>query len=405
MLKSLPLTLLATAAGITTAFAQSNFRPGYVVPTTGDTLHGLVDNRSALVMTRLMRFKPTADAPIVDYTPAQLRAAGFTPGAAYESMQVDGGPAFMAVLAKGPVSLYRFSDANDRMHYYVLSPALPLTELVQRDTTQEAFLRGATHLVKVRSYPFRQVLAKAFTGCYAITSDLARAELRESTLTRLFQSYYACQGSSVAGRVATQRKAKANFSLIGGVSQGTINFVDYGTQTKFETKARPVFGVGLSYTPGNFNEKLALELDALYNKNDEQGKYNKQRFDKIQYTIDMHWHTVMVPALFRYTFVPHKAVSPFVQLGPQATLRLNGQASYIIHEDLYGGSVFNSTAPIYVNPFTIHGVIGAGLQISMGSIGSIRPEVRYMTTDNISDPAVLSHETALNFLLTYTFGK
>ncbi|TGE22957.1 porin family protein [Hymenobacter metallicola] len=411
MFKFLPLTLLATVASVSSVIAQNDFRPGYVVPTSGDTIRGLIDNRGTVTLARQIRFKASAEGSVTEYAPAQLRAAGFTPGQNYESLSVDGGQAFLAVLAKGPVSLYRYSDPNDRQHYYVLSATRPLTELLQRDTVQEAMVNGAAKRVKVRAYPFRKVLASSFTGCYTITGDLARAELKESTLIRLFQSYYSCQGGASTGTIRTRRESKLRFSVVGGLNQGSYLFAEYkNTSVDIKSKQRPIVGIGLSYTPGSFNEKFAISMEVLHFKNHTIGYYERMgggtnTFGTAKVTVDLNWTSISVPAMFRYTFAPNRAITPFFQVGPQVSYRLSPKASYTIREDLNNGDKFQVTNELAVKQLSVYGVIGAGAQISLGHLGTIRPEVRYMATDKSSDTGQLSNENILNFLLTYSFGK
>ncbi|MFO7657435.1 MAG: hypothetical protein R6W78_10235 [Bacteroidales bacterium] len=60
---------------LTTSFlnAQTDFRPGYIIYTNGDTLYGQIDFRGDLLMRSLCKFKDT-DNTIKEYAPNDIAA-------------------------------------------------------------------------------------------------------------------------------------------------------------------------------------------------------------------------------------------------------------------------------------------------------------------------------------------
>ncbi|WP_167851958.1 hypothetical protein [Hymenobacter elongatus] len=112
-LLAVPLVALSSVA-----FAQSDFRPGYVVPTTGDTLRGEVDYRGEQRQAILCRFRAAANGAEVAYTPAQLRGYGLAQGQHYHSQLLPGAVpqyVFLEVLALGTLALYHHADENGKL--------------------------------------------------------------------------------------------------------------------------------------------------------------------------------------------------------------------------------------------------------------------------------------------------
>src|SRR5689334_858472 len=56
------------------SFAQSNFKPGYVIDSKGDTIRGLIDLKDALY-PRELRFKQLAGAASQTFTPTDIKYA------------------------------------------------------------------------------------------------------------------------------------------------------------------------------------------------------------------------------------------------------------------------------------------------------------------------------------------
>ena len=149
------LTLLL-GLGATAARAQADFRPGYVVLPSGDTLRGEVDYRGALRNSLLCKFRPTAGATVQLLQPKALRAFGYRGGDAYRTALTplpDSGqiplqprvprPFFLQVLVDGPAVLYARRDETDHNHYYLQQETAvtqPVTELLIRQ--EEVFLDG-----------------------------------------------------------------------------------------------------------------------------------------------------------------------------------------------------------------------------------------------------------------------
>lgn len=172
--------VLALAAMATTAHAQASYQPGYVVTLAGDTVRGQVQEVSARRNSVLCRFRPVADGPTTDYTPASLRAYGMRPGATYLARAVPPAdsalaaprPVFLEVLVPGPVQLYssRERAGNTRFFITVGDPGARLRELAERRVEG---LSNGLKAYEIRSL-YRDTLAAALRTCPAVQVQLPR---------------------------------------------------------------------------------------------------------------------------------------------------------------------------------------------------------------------------------------
>lgn len=107
--------------------AQTDFRPGYIINTTGDSLYGDIDYRGDLLMSTLCRFRDKNNA-IKNYSPNDITAFRFIDSKYYVSREINGRSVFLEYLIKGKLNIYYMRDENGD-HYYLDKENVKLTEL------------------------------------------------------------------------------------------------------------------------------------------------------------------------------------------------------------------------------------------------------------------------------------
>ena len=182
--------MLATA---TPARAQADFKPGYVVLPAGDTLRGEVDFRDARFNSAQCRFRPSADADIVTYKPAELRGYGLVAEhktcralvppekAAPLAVATLPVPYFMEALFDGPATLYLLPNLLRGDRFFVTTATFPLTELRYRQVPVEK--EGRTFIEE--QFTFRTTLAQVLPGCPAAQALLPKILFFEKPLVRV----------------------------------------------------------------------------------------------------------------------------------------------------------------------------------------------------------------------------
>ncbi|WP_016775860.1 hypothetical protein [Anaerophaga thermohalophila] len=124
-LKNLILFGLLFSIGLLNA--QTDFRPGYIIKNTGDTLNGDIDYRGDLLMSRLCKFRDKENI-IKDYSPNDIIAFRFIDGKYYVSREINDRRVFLEYLIKGKVNIYYMRDENGD-HYYLDKEDVKLTEI------------------------------------------------------------------------------------------------------------------------------------------------------------------------------------------------------------------------------------------------------------------------------------
>ncbi|MCB2406843.1 outer membrane beta-barrel protein [Hymenobacter lucidus] len=395
------------------AFAQANFRPGYILPLTGDTVRGSIDYQGELRNSLLCRFRPTAEAAVVEYQPAQLRGYGFSTGRDLQSRQLPGTAAkqaFLQTLVLGKASLYHSINDKDKDLYYAGAGTTgPLEALIQQDSTQSGNdAQRYTTLQQVRTYPFRNVLWKLMADCPSVQAKLVRLELKEAALIKTFEAYNACGADGKPQYVVKKQTSKLRFAALGGMQQSSLTYVNKGDH-QVKSSLQPVLGIGLALQPGRFNPRLSLQVQALYLQqtfNDKiqtlgDGLYANEYVTR---EINVSITSVRVPAMLRYTFLT-TGIQPYLQGGGAFSINVNGEGTRRTT-----GSRFNvdETQKVELRPTNMSVLAGVGVAKDMGP-GRLSLEVRVDFLDGTSSVASgenrLSGSRNIALLAGYTFGR
>jgi hypothetical protein len=111
MKRTLLISIFAMIS-LQTLYAVSDFRPGYVIVNSGDTLHGLIDQKGKRSRPHRCIFKENPQAPEQVFLPKDALAYHFTDGKYYTSriITIDGEniPLFLEHLFNGIVDVFYF---------------------------------------------------------------------------------------------------------------------------------------------------------------------------------------------------------------------------------------------------------------------------------------------------------
>jgi hypothetical protein len=393
------LLSLCGLCGITVAHAQADFRAGYIVPLSGDTVRGLADYRGGLRSAELCRFRPAAGAEAVSYTPAQLRGYGFESGrhyraqllAAIDSVQYQATPpprlVFMEVLASGPLNLYQLRSKAGVDRYFVApaaSTAGPATELIPFRNPGSDYLTRAY----LRANLYRGVLTELMTDCPAVRIEVGSVPFTTNALTSLVQRYNACRtpaassatasvsspSPAVPARPVARPNERVKLSVVAGIERAhfAVTGVSFLAKGNFVTTA-PLIGLGLTIPFASISEKLSLRIEALV---EHQG-YEDTVFDIPGFSVNNYGRVQLrltylrVPLLLRYTY-PVGKLRPFAQAGVSFAQRLRFDNTLQIGQTNNAG-VVQYDAPRPLESLT-PGIVGYEIGL-LGSLGAHLPSI------------------------------
>jgi hypothetical protein len=146
-LKRLVLFGLLISTGIINA--QKDFKPGYIIKTTGDTIYGHIDFQGDLLMSSICRFKDKESVTKV-YYPNDIAAFRFIDGKYYISRTVNNKKVFLEYLIKGKINIYYMRD-DIGGHYYIDKEdakfaELPYSEGIKYVDDKKVFFKTKSHI-------------------------------------------------------------------------------------------------------------------------------------------------------------------------------------------------------------------------------------------------------------------
>jgi hypothetical protein len=353
------------------------------------------------------QFRQPDQQDVTTYSPDQLRGYGFARGQQYQSQRLSAtAPSlqFLQVLVAGPLSLYHFTDQKGQELFFARKDANgPLLRLAQRDTVVTQYDKQTNTEIRkrVRVYPFRNVLWPLTADCPAVQSTLSQAELIESKLISVVSAYNRCVGGP-AQLVAARQKTKASFSLLAGVQQARVYYLQEANKVKGAPKL--CVGIGVQLQPARFNSHLSVLAQALYSHERYQGVFNGtiQVYFPGTRTLDAQFSSIRLPLMFRYTLGEGR-IRPYLQGGGSVVLHLQRDAQV---RALLDDNTTRYTTPIDLRTYGSGLVGGVGVAILVRQTAKISLESRFDIFDSTSEASsALSGARSIAVLAGYTFGR
>lgn len=361
------------------AAAQPNYRPGYVVSSTGDTLKGLVNDGTEVKNARQCAFKAAAEEPPRQYGSDQLNGYGFTDGKMYESrrIRVDSTTAetvFVELLVKGRLSLYHYKVGN---HYFAGKSPEELVKLTRVEKTIE---RDGVPFVVVREF-YKGTLIYMTLDCPQLKRKIDRLPFGHTDLLRIVHEYNTCTGTSASFR--TKRKfVTAKAGLTGGFNRSRLRFstdevkYDYLTKASLDVNAYPFAGLYVQTTLPWVTDRITLWFEGQYSQHAHTSYREFKTAESIyREDVSISRQYLRFPVLLRYTY-PKGSLRPFAGVGCRLDVTLSGDSRVTQERELVNTVTTLEQPAVATSSSEVGGVAGAGLELHLAKRYRLQVELR-----------------------------
>ncbi len=321
--------------GSTAAHAQTEFRPGYLVKTAGDTVRGEIAYRGIAKSAERCVFRVAGEQAATTWLPSQLKGYGLASGEHFSSqltpMPVPPAPAgstapaasvparqlFLEVLTEGPASLLNWRDEDLHEHFYVLKAgAAQPTELVQ---TQLRIVDNG--IAREQLMPvYRGTLTEQFADCPAMLLSLTKVEFKATSLVAVVNRYNACRQPGWVAPSAIARNVVGIEVLAGGQASRT-QYTAPTFDVTVPAGLAPEIGVAFSLGRRVLRQRFTFRAEVHYVRQVAEASSSQQLYlpvpDRaIVQAIDVRFVTAYLraPMLARYS-LPGTKVRPFLEAG------------------------------------------------------------------------------------------
>ena len=350
-------------------YAQGEFRPGYVLTLSQDTLWGYVSWKRPARLGRLCHFKSTIKGEKKRFTPEEIRGYGFQAGKVFYAEAVTPEKkAFVECFFEGALSFYYLRDSVD--YYFVRKAAAELIPLI--NTEQEIKVQGK--LLRKENREYQEVLIRLMQRP-ELTETIARTPLHKNSLIRLGERYHALVSPELTHRVV--RKEGDTFRIRPELVVGAFSKQPYLAPFLFQLPINPsqpdrwiVFGTGQKYRDQwHPTAGLIFTLENL-----------PYLSDRVSLRLGVTWYQ-FGPG----EFVPELNIQLFPD--PASAFRLPIEVGYRLGKGrLYttlsaGAALSYYTGELNIfPPRALMGLAGAGLHLEGKSWGRISLRGRYEMT-------------------------
>lgn len=265
--------------------AQTNFRPGYVIKTIGDTLIGEIDYRGDYLMGEVCRFKLKDTDEEFKYSPDDIISYRFDESKYFVSKELNMKRVFMEFLIKGKINIYYLRD-HDGDHYFLEKEGIGINEIPY----EEGIKYKGTARYFYQSNKYKGILNYYMQDASEFQSRIAKLGKPDHfSLVKLAEDYHnkICKDESCIIYEKKIPPIKLSFEPLIG----------------FEKFNQPYSNIGSVY---EFGANLFIQLTR-----DNENLYFKTG---IFYAFNDSIHLYKVPLQFQYLF-PSKQFRPKVNIG------------------------------------------------------------------------------------------
>ena len=327
--------------------AQSDYRVGYIITNEQDTIYGWIDYRGDIRNAKTCSFKEAMTDQTIDYFPSDIAAYRYIDSKFYISKNIGGIDApkqvFLEYLVNGLAKLYYYRD-TDMNDYYYIEKDDQLYELKKDE--REVLIDGTTKIRSTKSYVG---VLKATLNVWEMNNEIDKANLEHSSLINIVKNYhdYVCTDGSECIIYEKKKSVKMlRFAPVVGVDISTIKLMNAFTEKyRFNPSSNLTVGVNLNISIPQIDEKIFLQIQALYTK-----YYFFDTYEIPQSWTDIHIlsNVLQIGFSFKYEY-PKGKLRPTFAAGP-AGIYLS-DATIEIDKDIYGYSLNEVRAAYEVRNF------------------------------------------------------
>ena len=197
--------------------AQHGFKEGYILKTHGDTIYGLIENRSYYENSLICNFKKSSNDPIIQYKPSDIFGYRFKNDKYYISKVIKNERFFFEYLLKGKLNVYLKQSADLGNQYYIDKDSLPMIKLQYLYETPS----DENSIYKINETSGHNLVLANYTSDYPPLRETAlnMMDLNARTLKKFAETYHnAVCKDQICTIYKKTAKIKMEVEINGGVS-------------------------------------------------------------------------------------------------------------------------------------------------------------------------------------------
>ena len=298
--------------------AQNNFKSGYIITNTNDSVAGLIDFRTDETNSQVCRFKVDEKAPLQLFYPGSIAKYRFINEGKYyvsHSITIDNEilQVFLEYLVSGMMNLYYYKKPLSEQEYYFFEgekgEMIPVTK--KPDEIVNMKLVSDRHYIGTLNY--------IFNNYPTIQKDINSTLFDRGSMIKLTKEYHALTCTTGEECIDFENDYKKTyvllkFSIYGGIQVN--NYIFYDKLLEFfepATSLTPVIGGQLRISSPRWIKSLSLLADlSFFSIKGEKDYINSELTNYRKYKFNTFTTALRINALFSY---PSGKFRPVVEGG------------------------------------------------------------------------------------------
>ena len=286
-------------------YAQKDFRAGYIIKCTSDTLFGEIDYRGDLLMGERCLFRLNEKEKETIFSPNEILGYRFNDSKYFVSKEVNGKNVFLEFLIKGQIDIYYLRDSNGD-HYFLGKEGSEINEIPYEE--REIYSKNTSYQYKSTQHiGFLYFYMQDAPGFQSRIAQIGKPE--HANLIKLAEDYHnkVCKDGGCIIYEKRLPLLKFDMEIAGGI----VDFIN----SDFNNKRYFQAGILAHLWMPRTSEKLYFRTGLLYST---------------LKTETSHKSVYKIPLQFEYNY-PKGRVIPKIALG------VNIYSPYFLSVALMGG--------------------------------------------------------------------
>ncbi|MEQ8238363.1 MAG: hypothetical protein RIA69_04080 [Cyclobacteriaceae bacterium] len=341
------------------AFGQKDFRKGYVIENSTDTLRGYIDLRSNLDNSQECVFKASEEGEIIVYSPKEIQSYRLGNEKYYVSKEVTIGEThstvFLEYLVDGISDLFYLKLPREAFYFLEGEDGslLRLSNDTKIVTQREEGYFGDQVSYSGKSNQYRRILMSTFRDSPETIEKIQNTAFTHEGLIKITKDYHENTCDWDCTLFGRKRKNLIFVEPIVGVRFSSQGLREHKEKARDQSA---ILGVNFRMTPFRVHYLWTWSIGLNYTKNSFDAIYNHKLHNRF-ILLKANYATIGLPLSLEYT-LPLKGIKPFFMTGIEPSYALN--VDYLV-----GNITFTENQrfrKVHLGAFA-----GAGLRRNIGS--------------------------------------
>jgi hypothetical protein len=372
--------------------AQTDYRKGYIITNTHDTVYGLVKYIEGNKIYRSCEFE-RANQDTVIYGPDGIAGYGYVDDKFFESKSIrilnhEAQSIFLEVLVRGAVTLYHYKNI-----FLIEKAGADPIEL--KNDPKATYVDGFEIMKKSNQHIV--TLNILLSDCPELRQRIQKATLSEKSLTSLIEQYNKCKGVPTITYKGKKEWIHYSFGIMGGVTSSQLIFNNvqgyykYLSGTYQTTTNTPSIGISLNMSLPRKWEHFSLQGDVIYGSfkytnhyfNPTSGSPPYQNYASTDFNTVIEIHQLNIPVGIKYIGKGSK-ITPYFNTGFSATIPISSKSETTIFiSDINGYNFTFIDKSLEIKPFQFGLWGGLGVLKSINKKKNAFLELRFEKTNGL----------------------